>query len=139
MLKSSSIFKRNGAHLVEKKDVWKKWTIHSQYLNVLNTLKKNLCVKLWACKLCEFNGKYSKKNYDNPNYFVSLMIFQTCKNTILRSVHSLGWLVWLWFYPCHNFWIQDFFSKSCKSKNHEFSMSDSSWSTTLVWLTNPLF
>jgi hypothetical protein len=41
----------------------------------------------------EINGKYSKKNYDNPNYYVALMIFQTYKNAILRGVHSLGWLL----------------------------------------------
>jgi hypothetical protein len=38
------------------------------------------------------NGKYSQKHYDNPNYYVSLMIFQRYKNAILKSVHSLGWL-----------------------------------------------
>jgi hypothetical protein len=27
------------------------------------------------------------------------VIFQTYKNTILRHVHSLGWLLLLWFYP----------------------------------------
>ncbi len=31
----------------------------------------------------------------------SLWSFQTCKNTILKNVHSLGWLLWLWFYPKH--------------------------------------
>jgi hypothetical protein len=36
------------------------------------------------------NAKYSKNNYDNPNYYVSLVIFQTYKNAVLRSVHSLG-------------------------------------------------
>jgi hypothetical protein len=45
------------------------------------------------------NEKYYKKNYDNPNYYASFMIFQTCKNVILRNVHSFGWLLWLWFYP----------------------------------------
>jgi hypothetical protein len=39
------------------------------------------------------NGKYSKKHYDNPNYCASLVIFQTYKNTILKSVHSFGWLL----------------------------------------------
>jgi hypothetical protein len=39
------------------------------------------------------NGKYSKKNYDNPNYYASLVIFQTYKNAILRNVHSLRWLL----------------------------------------------
>jgi hypothetical protein len=39
------------------------------------------------------NGKYSKNIYDNPNYYDSLVIFQTYKNAILRNVHSLGWLL----------------------------------------------
>jgi hypothetical protein len=41
------------------------------------------------------NGKYSKYFYDNPNYYASLVIFQTYKNIVLKSVHSLGWLFWL--------------------------------------------
>jgi hypothetical protein len=44
------------------------------------------------------NEKYSKKHYDNPNYYVSFVTFQTCKNVILNSVHSFGWLFWLCFY-----------------------------------------
>jgi hypothetical protein len=39
------------------------------------------------------NGKYSKKHYDNPNYYVSFVIFQTYKNVVLKSVHSFGWLL----------------------------------------------
>jgi hypothetical protein len=39
------------------------------------------------------DGKYSKKLYDNANYYASLVIFQTYKNAILKSVHSLGWLL----------------------------------------------
>jgi hypothetical protein len=45
------------------------------------------------------NEKYSKNNYDNPNYYASLVIFQTYKNIVLRSVYSLEWLLWLCFYP----------------------------------------
>jgi hypothetical protein len=26
------------------------------------------------------------------------VIFQTYKNAVLRNVHSLEWLLWLWFY-----------------------------------------
>jgi hypothetical protein len=37
--------------------------------------------------------KYLKKTDDSPNYYVSLMIFQTYKNIVSRSVHSLGWLL----------------------------------------------
>jgi hypothetical protein len=29
----------------------------------------------------------------NPNYYVFLVIFQTCKNVVVRNVHSLGWLL----------------------------------------------
>jgi hypothetical protein len=36
-------------------------------------------------------NKYSKNNYDNPNYYASLVIFQAYKNAILRNVHSLRW------------------------------------------------
>jgi hypothetical protein len=39
------------------------------------------------------NEKYSIKHYDNPNYYASLVIFQTYKNAILKNVHSLGWLL----------------------------------------------
>jgi hypothetical protein len=36
------------------------------------------------------NGKYYKNIYDNPNYYASLVIFQTYKNVVLKNVHSLG-------------------------------------------------
>jgi hypothetical protein len=36
------------------------------------------------------NGKYFPENYDNPNYYASLVTFQTYKNVILRNVHSLA-------------------------------------------------
>ncbi len=36
------------------------------------------------------NEKYSKKFYDNPNYYASLVIFQTYNNIVLRNVHSFG-------------------------------------------------
>jgi hypothetical protein len=39
------------------------------------------------------NGKYSKNIYDNPNYYASLVIFQTYKKIVSRSIHSLGWLL----------------------------------------------
>jgi hypothetical protein len=33
------------------------------------------------------NEEYSKRNYHNSNYYVSLVIFQTYKNAILGNVH----------------------------------------------------
>jgi hypothetical protein len=37
------------------------------------------------------NFAMNEKYYDNPNYDVSLVIFQTYKNAILKNVHLLGW------------------------------------------------
>jgi hypothetical protein len=48
------------------------------------------------------NGKYSKKNYNNPKYYASFIIFQTSKNVILKNVHSLGCFLWLYFYLIFN-------------------------------------
>jgi hypothetical protein len=39
------------------------------------------------------NGKFSKNIYDNSNYYASFMIFQTYKNVVLKSFHSLGWFL----------------------------------------------
>jgi hypothetical protein len=39
------------------------------------------------------NESYSKTFNDNPNYYASLVIFQTFKNAFLKNVHSLGWLL----------------------------------------------
>jgi len=90
MLKSSPIFKRNGADLVEKKNVWKKQGLFTfKVWFVSNFGHVNFAI----------NGKYFQKHYDNPNYYVSLVIFQTYKNVVLKTVHSLGWLLWLRFYP----------------------------------------
>jgi hypothetical protein len=60
--------------------------------------------KIWFVSSFEdvnftINGKYSKKIYDNLNYYASLVIFQTYQNAIVRSVQSLGWLLWWCFYP----------------------------------------
>jgi hypothetical protein len=37
--------------------------------------------------------KYSKNFNDNSNYYASLLIFQTYKNVLLKSVHSFRWLL----------------------------------------------
>jgi hypothetical protein len=39
------------------------------------------------------NKKKFKKILDNPNYYVSLVTFQTYKIVIVRNVPSLGWLL----------------------------------------------
>jgi hypothetical protein len=39
------------------------------------------------------NGNYSKKIYDNSNYYASLVFFLRYKIAILRNVHSLGRLL----------------------------------------------
>jgi hypothetical protein len=35
------------------------------------------------------NEKYSKKHYDNPNYYASFMIFQKYKNVIYKMFSHL--------------------------------------------------
>jgi hypothetical protein len=100
MLKSSSIFRRNGAYLVEKKTFEKKRTILFQSLNVLNMQKHFLFVSKFEHINFAVNEKNLEKNYDNPNYYVFLVIFQTYKNVVLRSVQSFEWLLGLCsFYP----------------------------------------
>jgi hypothetical protein len=62
--------------------------IHFQSLSAFNMQK--IFVSNFEYVNFEINNKYSKKNYDNPNYYASLVIFQTYKNAVLRNVHSLG-------------------------------------------------
>jgi len=98
MLKSFTILKKNGAHLVEKMMVEKNKDL-DQGLSALSMQKHFWFVSSFEHVKFAINEKYSKKHCDNPNYYVSLVIFQTYKNVILRSVHSFWWLLWLCFYP----------------------------------------
>jgi hypothetical protein len=72
--------------------------VHFQGLNALNMQKKNWFVSSFEHVNNAINGKYSKKNSNNLNYYVSFVIFQTYTNIVLKSVHSLGWFLWLQFY-----------------------------------------
>jgi hypothetical protein len=90
-MRVTPIFKKNGAHLVEKKRCLKKTKIvQSPGLNALNMQKHFKFVSSFEHINFAINEKHSKRNYDNPNYNVSLVIFQTYKNANLRNVHSLG-------------------------------------------------
>ncbi len=94
MLKCFPFFRRNGAHLVYiKKDC------PFSRFECFERAKKNWFVLSFEHVNFTINGKYSKFVYDNLNYYASLVIFQTYKNVVLKSVHSLGWLLWLCFYP----------------------------------------
>jgi hypothetical protein len=78
MLQSFPVFKKNGAHLVEKNDVWKKTRIvHSRSLSVLNMKNHFLFVSSFEHVNFEIDEKYSKNIYDNLNYYASLVTFQT--------------------------------------------------------------
>ncbi len=76
MLKSSPIFKKNGAHLVERKDLLKK---NKDYpflkFECFEHAKKNWFVSSFDHVNFAINGKCSRRIYDNPNYYVSLVIF----------------------------------------------------------------
>ncbi len=86
----------------KKKSLKKTRIIHSWGLNALNMQKHFWFVSSFEHVNFAINGKYSQKIYDNPKYDVFLVIFWTYKNAILRSVHSFGCLLWLWFYPSKN-------------------------------------
>jgi hypothetical protein len=106
MLKSSSIFKRTNAHFVKKKDVWKKQKLSTFEVWVVWRQKKHF----WFVSSFEhvnfaINENIPKKT-NNLNYYIPLVIFQTYKNIILRNVHSLGWLLLLWFYPFNKWRIK---------------------------------
>ncbi len=82
-----------------------------QSLSVFNMQKHFWLVSSFKNVNFAVNGKYSKTNYDNPNYYVSFVIFQTYKNIIKKSVHSLEWFLLLCFYLFvkHNVCNLDFF------------------------------
>jgi hypothetical protein len=91
MLKSSPIFKRTGAHLVGKKNLNKIKTIHFQGLNVFNMQKHFLFVSSFEHINFAINGKYSKTNYDNSNYYAScLWYFKHIKMQFQRASTQLG-------------------------------------------------
>jgi len=75
------------------------WIVHFQGLNDLNMKKHFWFVSSFELVDFAINGKYSKNIYGNSNYYASLVIFQTYKNVVLKNVHSLGWFLWLCFYP----------------------------------------
>ncbi len=98
-VKILSNFQKDWCTFGRKNDVWKKQGLSIFEVRVLWT--HNFFSFVWNFDHVRFaiNGKYSKFFYNNPNYYPSLVIFQTYKNVVLRSVHSFGWLLWLWFYP----------------------------------------
>ncbi len=99
-VKILSNFQKQWCTFVRKKRGLKKIrTIHSWGLSVLNMQKHFWFVSNFEHINFAINGKYSTNFYGNSNYHVSLVIFQTYKNVVLRSVHSLRWLLWLCFYP----------------------------------------
>jgi hypothetical protein len=93
MLKSFPIFKKNGVHLAEKMTFEKNKDCLLLRFECFGHAKTFLiCVKFEQVNFT-INGKYSQKNYDNPKYYASFMIFQTYKNVVLKNVHSFGWLL----------------------------------------------
>jgi hypothetical protein len=91
-----SNFQEEWCTFGRKKKVKKKRVVHSQGLSAFNMPKHFLFVLIFEHRNFAINGKYSKFFYDNPNYYVSTfpnVIFQTYKNVVLKSIHSLGWLL----------------------------------------------
>jgi hypothetical protein len=99
-VKILSSFQKEWNIFGRKKGCLKKTKIvHSQGLSALNMQKKNWFVSSFEHVNYAINGKYSKNNSNNLNYYVSLVIFQTYTNIVLKSVHSFGWFLRLQIYP----------------------------------------
>jgi hypothetical protein len=83
-VKILSNFQKEWCTFGKKKRRLKKKTkiVHFRGLNALNMQKHFLFVSNFEHVNFAINGKYSKKNYDNPNYYASLVIFQTYKNAV---------------------------------------------------------
>ncbi len=62
------------------------WTIHSWGLSALNMQTHFWFVSSFEHINFAINGEYSKNVYDNPNYYASLVIFETLKNAILTPL-----------------------------------------------------
>jgi len=101
MLKSFLIFKRNGAHLVKKRTIKTKKLriVHFRGLSILNMQKHFWFISSFEHVSFIVNETYSKKKWQSKSLCFLYVIFQTYKNVVLSNVHSLGWLLWLWFYP----------------------------------------
>jgi hypothetical protein len=93
-------FQKEWCTFGRKNNVWKKKRIVTFKVWVLSACKKKKqIVSIFEHMNFAINEKYSKSFYDNLNYYVSLVIYQTYKNAVLKSVHSLGSLLWFCFYP----------------------------------------
>ncbi len=99
-VKILSNFKKEWCMFCRKKRRLKKIrNVHYYGLSVLNMQKHFWFVSNFEHVNFTINEKKIKNIYDNSNHCASLVIFQTCKNENLKSVHSLRWLLWLCFYP----------------------------------------
>ncbi len=78
---------------IKTKCLKKTTIVHFQGLSALDMQKQFLFVSSFEHVNFTINKKYFERHYDNPNYYSSLVIFQTYKNICLRRVHSLGWLL----------------------------------------------
>jgi hypothetical protein len=74
--------------------------IHPKVLNVLLLLKHHQFASNFEQWNFASNGAYVKKWFDNPNYCVTLVIFQNY--SLLRSVKPLRWPLRLWMYQGDN-------------------------------------
>jgi hypothetical protein len=84
------------------------------------------------------NEKYFPKNFDNPNYYASLVLFQTYKN--VKNVRSFEWFLWLYFSPLVTFivmfepnTITNKFNQCWTLKNTHMQMSKTIEKWFITW------
>jgi hypothetical protein len=95
MLKSFPIFKGNGAHLMENKCLKKTRIIHFWGLSALNLQKHFLFVSRF--EHVNLMKNIPKNIMTIQTIMFPLWSFKHTKMYFLRNVHSLGWLLWIFF------------------------------------------
>jgi hypothetical protein len=112
--------------------------VHSQGLNVLNMQNLFWFVSIFEHINFAINGKYSKNFYDNLNYYISLVIFQTYKRTSFNEC-PLIWVARLTMFLSQCIlgcsWINSLY---VGVGTNTFDQQYSNWCGCLVYFANKL-
>jgi hypothetical protein len=94
MLRSFSILRKNGAHLIRKKGIWKKIDYINCFEHAKGLLKHHQFA--WSFKQWNFicNGILKGKEIETPIYYAPLVIFQRYKIIVLSTCYT----------PCGSFY-----------------------------------
>ncbi len=91
-IKIFSILRKNGAHVITKKDVWENIYCSHLFWTCKRTFKtSSISIKIEHWNFSS-NWTYFKKKFGNPIYWTFFMIFQKYKIIVLSTIHnSVEW------------------------------------------------